>query len=207
LFLKSGKMGIRLTADEIRNFLRLKEPVHSLAGSGNAREAAVLVPLIEDHGIWHVLFTRRSNTVNDHKGQVSFPGGAIEPDDANTVAAALREAEEEIGIKPSQVQVLGELPPHESVTGFRIYPVIAKIEWPILLQINPDEVSRVFTIPLEWLARKENYEIREWRSPFGLREGVIFYKPYDGEQLWGISARIMQDLLITIGLLTSSRTG
>ncbi len=197
------QMNIPLTAEKIKSLLNnsgSKYSIWSIPGEG--KYAAVLVPLIHDHGQWSILFTRRSDSVNDHKGQVSFPGGAIEPFDENPIATALREAEEEIGLKPEYVKVLGELPPHESVTGYTIFPVIAQIEWPVSLNINPDEVSRVFTIPLDWLIKRENYVIRDWLSPYGIRKGVVFYRPYDGEQLWGISARILLDFLEKLGLIS-----
>ncbi len=196
-------MKISLTAERIKNLLNSETNYLIKPISGRGKQAAVLVPLIFNQNKWSILFTRRSDSVNDHKGQVSFPGGAIEPSDESPINAALREAEEEIGLKSEDVQVLGVLPPHESVTGYTIFPVIAKIKWPILLKINPIEVSRVFTIPLDWLIQRENFVIRDWLSPYGLRQGVVFYRPYDGEQLWGISARILLDFLEKIGLVTS----
>lgn len=197
-------MGISLTADQIKTLLFQRDAPHTIKPIyGAGKHAAVLVPLIHQQNGWQVLFTRRSDSVNDHKGQVSFPGGSIEHSDSSPVTAALREANEEIGLKPEHIHVLGELPPHESVTGYIIFPVVAKIEWPVILNINSKEVSRVFTIPLDWLVQKENYEIRDWLSPFGLRHGVVFFRPYDGEQLWGISARIMLDLLEKLGLISS----
>ncbi len=195
-------MKISLTAERIKNLLNSETNYLIKPISGRGKQAAVLVPLIFNQNKWSILFTRRSDSVNDHKGQVSFPGGAIEPSDESPINAALREAEEEIGLKSEDVQVLGVLPPHESVTGYTIFPVIAKIKWPILLKINPVEVSRVFTIPLDWLIQRENFVIRDWLSPYGLRQGVVFYRPYNGEQLWGISARILLDFLEKIGLVT-----
>ncbi|GAP10738.1 NTP pyrophosphohydrolase including oxidative damage repair enzymes [Bellilinea caldifistulae] len=197
-------MKISLTAEQIKSRLnsRINYPVRSFPVKG--KYAAVLMPLIHEKSQWSILFTRRSDSVNDHKGQVSFPGGAIEPTDDSPLTAALREAEEEIGLKPDYVQVLGQLLPHESVTGYTIFPVVAQIQWPVPLKINPSEVSRVFTIPLDWLIKKENFVIRDWLSPFGLRRGVVFYRPYDGEQLWGISARILLDFLEKLGLVSTN---
>ncbi len=165
------------------------------------RRASVLVPLIQSNGEWGVLFTRRSEWVNDHKGQVSFPGGAIEQDDPDEQAAAVREAGEEIGLTAESVRILGQLEAYQTVTGYLVYPVIARVRWPFEIRLNPQEVSRVFTIPLAWLSKRENFEIRSWHSPTGWRENVIFYKPYDGEQLWGISARITVTLLQKMGIM------
>lgn len=194
-------MEFSLTTHLIKELLSKKNVPPRKTTFAAEKRAAVLIPLIQQESKWKVLFTRRSDSVNDHKGQVSFPGGSIEQSDESPVAAAIREANEEIGLKPEHVAVLGELPPQESVTGYVIFPVVAKIEWPVPLTINPNEVSRVFTIPLDWLAKQENYEIRDWLSPIGLRQGVVFFRPYDGEQLWGISARIMLDLLEKLNLI------
>lgn len=194
-------MEISLTAEQVKSLLNDGTEFSRLNLTGERKQAAVLVPFVLSQNKWNILFTRRSESVNDHKGQVSFPGGAIEPSDGSPITTAMREAYEEIGLRPEQVHVLGVMPPHESVTGYVIYPVVAQIEWPFVLRINPVEVSRVFTIPLDWLIRKENYQILDWLSPFGVRHGVVFYKPYDGEQLWGISARILLDLLEKLGLI------
>lgn len=196
-------MEILLTAEKIKSLLNYGAELPKTNPTSKGKQAAVLVPLILDQNKWSILFTRRSESVNDHKGQVSFPGGAIEPLDESPITTALREAYEEIGLKPEHVHVLGVMPPHESVTSYTIFPVVAQVEWPFVLQINPLEVSRVFTIPLDWLIRKENYHIRDWLSPFGIRQGVVFYRPYDGEQLWGISACILLDLLEKLGLIAN----
>ncbi|MEN4012702.1 MAG: CoA pyrophosphatase [Bellilinea sp.] len=179
------------------------EVVTSEANAG--KRAAVLVPLLHIDGEWNILFTRRSEWVNDHKGQVSFPGGAIEDDDPDERSAAVREAGEEIGLPADCIQILGQLEVYRTATGFMVYPVIANIIWPFDIRLNPTEVSRVFTIPIRWLCQRENFELRSWHSPFGWRENVIFYKPFDGEQLWGISARITVTLLQTMGLLLLDR--
>lgn len=180
----------------------------STAASGGAsvyeytgRRASVLVPLLQSKGEWSMLFTRRSEWVNDHKGQVSFPGGAIEQDDPDERSAAVREAGEEIGLPQNAIRFLGQLDAYQTVTGFLVYPVIAKIQWPFEIRLNPQEVSRIFTIPLAWLGRRENFEVRSWHSPSGWRENVIFYRTYDGEQLWGISARIAVTVLQKLGIL------
>jgi 8-oxo-dGTP pyrophosphatase MutT (NUDIX family) len=194
-------MEISLTAEQVKSLLNDGTELPRISLTGEQKQAAVLVPFILNQNKWNVLFTRRSESVNDHKGQVSFPGGAIEPSDGSPITTAIREAYEEIGLRPEHVHVLGVMRPHESVTGYIIYPVVAQIEWPFVLRINPVEVSRVFTIPLDWLVQRENFQIRDWLSPFGVRHGVVFYKPYDGEQLWGISARILLDLLEKLGLI------
>ncbi len=160
------------------------------------RQAAVLIPFIRTPAGWDVLFTRRTDLVQDHKGQVAFPGGAVERVDAGPADTALREAWEEIGLPPDGVQVLGYMQPMLSRGGFRITPVVGVIPWPFEITISPDEVSRVFTIPLDWLADPGNFTERRITDGAVVRNvPVIFYNPYDGELLWGISARITVTLV------------
>ena len=159
--------------------------------------AAVLVPLIEMRGAWHVLYTRRTERVESHKGQVSFPGGACDRGETAAESTALREAQEEIGIDPSRVRVLGRLTDLVTITSFRVTPVVGLIDWPVVFHLGEDEVERVFTIPLEWLADARN----RWEFPVGGRNGsVIAYHPFDGELLWGATARMTVTFLKVLGL-------
>ena len=159
------------------------------------RPSAVLVPLVWMEDGWHLLFTRRTEWLQSHKGQVSFPGGGAEPEDRSPEATALREVQEEIGIKPEDVRVFGRLISRPTVTHFIITPIVGRIRWPKEFVLSTQEVSRVFTIPLAWLADPVNREERPRSLPNGYHENVIFYQPYDGEVLWGASARITIDLL------------
>ena len=154
------------------------------------RRAAVLIPLVQVHGQWNLLFTRRTDTVVDHKGQVSFPGGARDEVDLSDEATALREAQEEIGLDPTCVKVLGKLQPFETISRYEIIPVVARLDWPVRLTLSPQEVSRVFTIPLSWLG-----DCRNWNEVAYNHHRVIRYEPYDGELLWGITASITQQFL------------
>ncbi len=191
-----------LTSAQIKQLLekrRRKSPI--VEGELNARRAAVLVPILCLEDGWYILYTRRSDYVNDHKGQVSFPGGAVDPTDASVEAAALREAQEEIGIDPSQVEILGRLEDILSISRYLITPVVGQLRWPVKFSINFKEVSRIFSIPLTWLANPDHYKARSFAGPTGRKDTVYFYDPYDGEQLWGISARITLQLLEALGLL------
>ncbi len=159
--------------------------------------AAVLIPLVWESDRWSLLFTRRTDHVEIHKGQVSFPGGGCDEGETTPEQTALREAQEEIGIDPAAVRVLGRLANLITVSSFRVTPVVGVIAWPTVLRVEAQEVERVFTIPLDWLADRRN------RWEFGLpgrNRSLIAYHPYDGELLWGATARITVDFLSTLGL-------
>jgi 8-oxo-dGTP pyrophosphatase MutT (NUDIX family) len=154
--------------------------------------AAVLLPLLKQDNEWHLLFTRRTERVDSHKGQVSFPGGACDEGEATPEETALREANEEIGIHPNTVHVLGRLLNMITITSFRVTPVVGVIEWPTVLRVGQNEVERVFTIPLNWLAKVSN----RWEFTMnGRNRSLIAYHPYDGELLWGATARMTVDFL------------
>ncbi len=158
--------------------------------------AAVLIPLLKFDNLWHVLFTRRNSNLPEHSGQVAFPGGRCDEGDIGPETTALREAEEEIGIKASDVRVLGRLQNFLTVTNYCVTPIVGVIPWPYRLNISEIEVSRAFTIPLNWLANRENHYIHERNLPQTLGKiPVIFFREYDGEILWGASARFILNLV------------
>lgn len=163
----------------------------------SCREAGVLVPFVRVGETWHLLFIRRPASERDyHSGQVAFAGGKREPDDPDLTTTALREAHEEIGVLPQDVQVLGQLGPHHSVSRFRIAPVVGAMPWPYNLIPSPQEVARAFTIPLQWLAQPEHHEIH-YRQLGDIPEPVpvVYFQEYDHEMLWGATARITLSLL------------
>lgn len=165
------------------------------------RRASVLVPLLEEGGEWHLFFIRRTESVAEHKGQVAFPGGGMEPQDRTVIDTALREAQEEVGLAPSAVHILGHLPEFFTITNYLITPVVGVVSWPFQALLSPEEVSRAFTIPLNWLADPRHYEERPFVRPNGRDDKVIYYQPYDGETLWGATARITVIFLQILGLL------
>jgi len=154
--------------------------------------AAVLVPLVWQDREWHLLFTRRTDTVESHKGQVSFPGGACDDGETTPEQTALREADEEIGLNPKDVKVLGRLANLITVSYYRITPVVGVVKWPTVFRVGEAEVARVFTIPLGWLANASNRW--QFERPESKR-ALIAYHPYDGELLWGATARMTVDFL------------
>lgn len=183
----------------------LMMPYPSELLSDAPRPAAVLIPVLPREGEWHILYTRRNATLAEHSGQVAFPGGRSDPEDDSPEATALREAWEEIGLEPEDVRILGRLPEFLTITNYQVTPVVGAIPWPYELRVQPAEVSRAFTIPVRWLADPQNYEERKRKLPHPIgKVEVIFYKPYDGEVLWGASARFTQVLLRSIGLMNGS---
>ena len=159
------------------------------------RPAAVLVPLLWCQEQWHLLYTRRTETVQSHKGQVSFPGGAVDPEDRSPEETALREAHEEIGLAPGDVRVLGRLPALATNSYYLVTPVVACIRWPYPFNPSPKEVSRVFTMPLAWLGNRSHWEERRRTNRLGYEEDVVYYQCYDGETLWGVTGRITVEFL------------
>lgn len=155
------------------------------------RGASVLVP-ITDGPNPHVILTKRSSALKHHPGQVAFPGGKVEDSDADEVAAALREAQEEIGLTADLVTILGCLPSHETVTGFRVFPVVAIVSDEFIPTPDAGEVAEVFHVPLEHLVHTENYSIqsRRWRG----QRRFFFTAPYGPYYIWGATARILRAL-------------
>lgn len=169
------------------------------------RPAAVLIPFLRLEDTWHLLFTRRHSDLPEHSGQVAFPGGRSDPEDTSPEYTALRESQEEIGIAPTDVRLLGQLRPSRTITNYWVTPVVGVIPWPYPLRLETKEVSRAFTIPLDWLADPENHEIRQRVMPApNPTVPVIYFRHYDGELLWGISARFTLTLLEVLELSKSA---
>jgi 8-oxo-dGTP pyrophosphatase MutT (NUDIX family) len=157
-----------------------------------ARAAAVLVGLVAHPCEVSILFTTRASGLRVHAGQIAFPGGKIEPHDETPIAAALREAEEEIGIAPAHVEPLGYLAPYVTGTGFRIIPVVARIEPLFSLRLDPDEVEDVFEAPLAFLMDTDNHALDA--REFGGRLRRFHAIPYGDRYIWGATAGILRNL-------------
>jgi 8-oxo-dGTP pyrophosphatase MutT (NUDIX family) len=156
---------------------------------GEPTPAAVLVPLVNRPEGLHVLLTQRSPDLPDHPGQISFPGGRLEPDDASLAAAALREAAEEVGLPPHRVSVLGLLAEYETVTGFRVTPVVGWVEPPFALTPDPIEVADVFEVPLAFLLDPANQQ-RHHRMLGTLRRDY-WAIPWGERYIWGATAAML----------------
>ena len=168
--------------DELDGLLSPSEP----------RAAAVLVGIVARIGMPGVLLTRRHDDLRHHAGQVSFPGGRIEPDDASPAAAALREAREEVGLLPRQAQLLGYLDPLLTVTGFRVLPVLAMLDPAFVPVPDPGEVAEAFEVPLDLLLDPDRLERIE--LTFGGRPRHVLQYRYDQQRIWGVTASILFNL-------------
>lgn len=153
------------------------------------RAAAVLVPLVERPGGFTVLLTRRTDHLQHHAGQVSFPGGRVEPFDDGPVDTALREAEEEIDLLRGQVEVAGFLDPYQTVTGFLVTPVVGFVRPPLKLRPDPEEVAEVFELPLDVVLDVRNHQrhSREFRG----QERHFYVLPYRHHYIWGATAAML----------------
>lgn len=156
------------------------------------RDAAVLIPVIDDADDARIILTQRTSNLRKHSGQIAFPGGAVDPEDTSAEAAALREAEEEIGLAPEFVDVIARLPDYSTMTGFKITPVIASVRPGFVITPNPDEVEGVFEVPLAFLMNEENHrrESRVWEG----RERFYYSMPYGEHYIWGVTAGILRTL-------------
>jgi 8-oxo-dGTP pyrophosphatase MutT (NUDIX family) len=189
----------QLTLDQIRQRLQREskttQDIPFEWREEDYRQAGVLIPFLREQNRWHILFIRRADHEHDHhSGQVAFAGGKFEHGDIDLQRTALREAQEEIGLQPQHVEILGQLNYHFSVTRFKIAPVVGHIQWPYQFVPDQAEVARVFTIPLAWLADSANYRIENWQRE-GKQMPVIYYEKFDGELLWGATARMVQSLI------------
>jgi 8-oxo-dGTP pyrophosphatase MutT (NUDIX family) len=163
--------------------------VATLGAGTRVTEAAVLVPLIGRAGAVQVLLTQRTAHLSDHAGQISFPGGRVEPEDATREDTALRETEEEIGLARNRVRVLGRLPHYDIPSGFRITPVVGWIEAPFELTLDAFEVAAVFEAPLTHFLDASRYQRRDYR--FRGRHRHYMAIPFEGRYIWGATAGML----------------
>jgi 8-oxo-dGTP pyrophosphatase MutT (NUDIX family) len=156
------------------------------------KHAAVLVPLVERNAGTQVLFTQRTSHLHDHAGQISFPGGRVEPEDRHREDTALRETEEEIGLPRAAIRVLGALPDHEMQSGFCITPVGGWIRPPYRTEPDPFEVQDIFEVPLAHFLTPGNYQRRRYVLE-GLDRRYLAI-PYGGRYIWGATAGMLYSL-------------
>jgi 8-oxo-dGTP pyrophosphatase MutT (NUDIX family) len=156
------------------------------------RDAAVLVPVVDRGLDATLLLTKRTEKLRSHSGQIAFPGGRIDPEDETPVHAALREAEEEIGLDASFIDVVGRMPDYVTGSGYRIAPVLAVVRPGFLLTINADEVDDAFEVPLSFLMDPVNHrrESRVWQE----QERFFYTMPHGERYIWGVTAGIIRTL-------------
>ena len=151
--------------------------------------AAVLVPLVDRPEGLSVLLTQRASQLARHAAQIAFPGGRLEPDDPDVASAALREAQEEIGLDPARVRVFGYLPDHVVISGFRVTPVLGIVVPPFSLELNPAEVAGVFEVPVNHVLDSANHQQRMRRV--GNEDLLLYDIPWEGQNIWGATAGML----------------
>jgi 8-oxo-dGTP pyrophosphatase MutT (NUDIX family) len=182
-----------LAAPATRGDLDLDPALWERAGVTATRPAAVLVAVV-DRAEPMVLLTQRTADLPSHAGQVAFPGGSIDPDDATPAAAAMREAEEEIGLAHNLIEPIGYLDLYLTFTGFRVLPTVARISPDYHLTINPSEVADAFEVPLAFLMDVQNHALhsRDWKD-----KGIVrryYAMPFGERYIWGVTAGILRNL-------------
>lgn len=197
--------------EQVKGKLAKDQPV--FIGEDEAFRSAVLIPLVQVDGAWHILFEVRAFNMRKQPGDISFPGGKIDADDVSPCHAALRETYEELGVDPKTVQVLGELSPYVASPSFVVYPFVGVVDMAQLKNLNKDEVDEIFTVPLEWLLSYSPYmhllsvdpqpgedfpfekimngEKYQWRG----RQVEEWFYEYEEYTIWGLTARILKYFL------------
>ena len=161
------------------------------AGPVKAKPAAVLIAIVAHADGPTMLFTERASKLRTHAGQVAFPGGRVDAEDSSPIATALREAQEEIGLLPELVEPLGYLAPYQTGTGYRVIPVVAIVQPPFVLNLNPHEVVDVFEAPLEFLFNEANHRRHRWERDGVVRESWAL--EFRDKMIWGVTAGILRN--------------
>jgi len=170
----------------------LQQPSHHYQQS-KTRQAAVLIPLIVTEQGLQVLLTKRSIHLKHHAGQVSFPGGKVEPNDKTIIDTALREAHEEIGLAPELVNIIGQLHPYQVRTGFSITPIVGVIENPPVFIQDDNEVAEIFQVPLQYFIKNE-YQLKINILVKG-KPHPVYFTPYKHYNIWGATSAMLVDLI------------
>jgi 8-oxo-dGTP pyrophosphatase MutT (NUDIX family) len=154
------------------------------------KPAGVLLPLIERPSGLHLILTKRSATIRHHPGQIAFPGGRVDPEDSTHIDAALREADEEIGLPPHSVDVLGELPSHVTISNYRMHPVVGWVNRDFTPRAEEAEVSEIFEVPVMHVLDLSKYQIqsRFWRG----QQRAFYTVPFGPYYIWGATAQVLR---------------
>ena len=182
------------------NLLQHVDSCHNYQHNSPLKSAAVLIALVNNGptdemnaGGLQVLLTKRASHLKHHPSQISFPGGKVEPTDKNLIHTALREAQEEIGLSPDAVSIVGQLPTYEIISGYQVTPIVAVIESPQNYQKDVNEVDEIFQVPLQHFLQPQNHKsIISYRN--GHHHNVHFF-PYKHYNIWGATAAMLKDLV------------
>ncbi|WP_313893130.1 CoA pyrophosphatase [Psychrobacillus sp.] len=194
--------------DKLKNEINQKQPL--FIGEETALRSAIIIPLVQVNEEWHVLFEVRSLTMRNQPGDISFPGGRIDPTDASPLDAAIRETHEELGIDLATINVLGQMSAYIPSSSFVVYPFVATIDQHPIHSFNKQEVEEVFTIPVEWLLNYQPYmhtvsiqpmpssdfpyekimngDKYQWRT----RVMEEWFYDYGKYTIWGLTARVLR---------------
>jgi 8-oxo-dGTP pyrophosphatase MutT (NUDIX family) len=159
---------------------------------GKVTRAAVLIPLLQKSEGLSVLLTQRTDHLHDHAGQISFPGGRMDPGDSSPNDTALRESEEEIGLDRHGVEIIGHLPQYLTVSGYSVTPVVGLVQPQAEYVLDAFEVADVFEVPLHFLMDPANHQVRVWESDQGSRR--FYSMPYENRFIWGATAGMLRNL-------------
>jgi len=181
----------------IREVLNSRQPKEIHKGNHSYRQAGVLIPFLEDKGIYKILFTKRTDTVEHHKGQISFPGGAVDEKDNSLLETALRESEEEIGLLKEDVDILGRIDDTLTVASdFIVRPFVGFVPFPYDFVISEEEVKRLIIAPLEiFETEKSESKGNHYAVEY---EGTTYHSKayeYNGDVIWGATARMIENLM------------
>ena len=181
-----------ITKQKLRHFLSQRQKQRVVDNSRVS--AGGLLPVYWKQGQYHIMFTKRTEKVKEHKGQISFPGGVYQEDDGILVNTTLRECAEEIGLRAEKVEILGELDDTASVTtNYTISPFVAFIPWPYQFKLNREEIEELLEVPISALLNKDNL-LQETETIEGEVVSSYFYH-YQGRVIWGATARILNQFL------------
>ena len=177
--------------DESRHVIAA-DIIQKRQAAGKVTRAAVLIPLLLKSDGLSVLLTQRTDHLHDHAGQISFPGGRMDPGDFSPNDTALRESEEEIGLNPQGVEVIGHLPQYLTVSGYSVTPVVGLVKPQAEYALDAFEVADVFEVPLHFLMDPANHQVRVWESDQGSRR--FYSMPYENRFIWGATAGMLRNL-------------
>ncbi len=179
-----------LTEERIEEVLRSRRP--SLVTETHLTPSAVVIPIFRRSEGWCAIFTKRSQEVNAHKGEISFPGGVLEPGES-ALGAALRELEEELGIRKESLRLLGELDEILTITGFRIRPFVACVDWPVALSLSRGEIEEIFILSLNHFLDPARLKIKHWQRKD--QDYPVYYFEFPECTVWGATAKIVKNFL------------